>query len=210
MKAELDGFSFNAETHEYRLNGNVIAGCTSVIKTSGLVPFAFADEDILERKRDLGKEVHKVRHLYDIEELGNYDNRIKPYLHAWIDFREKTNFKPILSEVQTIGFVNGLPFGMQIDCFGELGGADTVVEVKTGEVYPHHGVQLAGYAAGLPHEKLTTPFARFMSRRRVAVQLKPNGRFKLENFDARSDFEMFASALYVSSWKRRYEKTYKF
>jgi hypothetical protein len=70
-------------------------------------------------------------------------------------------------------------------------------------------VQLAGYAAGLPHAKYTTPLARFMKRKRYAVQLRESGTPKIIQFEQKSDYEVFASALYVTAWKRRNERAYK-
>ena len=92
---------------------------------------------------------------------------------------------------------------------GLLDGEEAIIDYKIGEVYPHHAIQTAGYAAGLPHAKYTTPMARFLKRKRFGVQLRETGVPKIVPFDLRSDYEAFVSALYVTAWKRRNEKFYR-
>lgn len=207
----LDGtaYTFDAATHEYKVNGSSVPGCTRVLDRSGLVNFRFVEQDILEQKSALGREVHRACHLMNQAKVFKCDEQVAPYLHSCVMFCERTNFRPVLTEFQQIGYVNNMPFGMQIDAFGVLGGADTVVEWKIGDVLPHHGIQLAGYAAGLEHKSLVSPFARFRSRRRIVVQLRPNAYPKVTRFDATSDFEVFAAALFITHWKMQFETQYK-
>jgi hypothetical protein len=205
-----EGFTFNAESHEYRLGSNIVPACTQVISTGGLVDFRFVDRDVLERKSELGREVHHACHLHNLDKLGSYDPLIEPYLTAWIRFKKDLkSFRLISSEYQTVAFVNGMPFGMQLDCNAMVNGHDTIIELKIGEIYPHHAIQTAGYAAGMPHPKWSTPFARFVARKRIVVELRANGQPKIHVFENKSDFEVFASLLYVASWKRRHANVYK-
>jgi hypothetical protein len=206
---EAVAFTFDAAKHEYKMNGNPVPACTRVLNEGGLVAYRFVTEEILERRSELGREVHRACHLHNVGKLGQYDARVKPHLHAWIGFKEQTGFVPLESEFQCIGYVNGMAFGMQIDCAGMLGEDEAIVDYKIGKIYPHHGVQLAAYAAGYPHKKLSTPFARFLARKRIGVELCANGRPKIHEFDHKSDFEVFASLLYVTNWKRRHERTYR-
>ena len=201
-------FTFDSSAHTYHMNGVLVPGCTGVLATGGLVNFQYVTEEILERKSELGREVHRACHLHNLGTLLTYDPKVKPYLHSWITFKEKTKYKPEQSEFQCIGWVNGLPFGMQIDNCGIVDNHEAIIELKIGEVYPHHGIQLAGYAAGLPHDKLKTPLARFMARKRYVVQLRESGLPKTHEFSAYSDFEVFASLLYVSGWKKQFKEVY--
>jgi hypothetical protein len=101
-----------------------------------------------------------------------------------------------------------MSYGMQIDCAGTLSGVETIIDLKIGEVYPHHGIQLAGYAAGLEHSKWTAPLARFLARRRVALQLRESGLPRLTTFEEKSDFYVFTSLLYVNTWKKQFDSMY--
>lgn len=203
-------FTFDATIHEYRVGSQVVPSVTHILSEGGLIAFRFVSEDILDRKSELGKEVHRACHLHNIQKLGQYDPRVAPHLHAWIKFKEQCrSFKLISSEFQTVALMNGMSYGMQLDCNAYIDGADTVIELKTGAVYPHHAVQTAGYAAGLPHPKYTSTMARFIARRRIAVELRANGVPKVHRFEAKGDYEVFGSLLHVTSWKRAHEKIYQ-
>jgi len=202
-------FSFDADKHEYRVGPNVVPNCTSVLATGGLVPFSMVSAEYLERRSELGREVHKACYLHNIGKLGKCDKEVMPYLDSWIGFKNAKHFVPRLSEFQAIGELNGMSYGMQIDCSGELDGEDTVVEYKIGEILPHHGIQLAGYAIGLPHPRWSAPLARFAARKRIALQLRPGAMPRMETFRERSDFYVFSSLLYVSIWKKQFKHVYK-
>lgn len=205
-------FSFNADTHEYRLGANIVPACTSLLSQGGLVSFHHVSLDVLERKSELGREVHRACHLHNLNKLGSFDPLIKPHLHAWIHFKENCKrFVLISSEYQCVATVNGMHYGMQADTVALVDGYETVIELKIGKVYPHHGVQLAGYAAGLPHPKYTAPLARFMARKRMVVELRGNGHPKVHLFHQKSDYDykVFCSLLYTSTWKAQFEKVYR-
>lgn len=206
----MSAFTFNAETHEYRVGALPVPSCTSVLHAGGLVQFRFVSEEVLERKSELGREVHRACHLHNIDKLGAYDDRVKPRLHAWISFKEACKtFRLISSEYQCVATVNGMPYGMQLDCNAMINGHDTIVEYKIGKIYPHHAVQAAGYAAGTPHPQYTAPLARFTARKRVVVELKENGNFHAEWYEDKSDFNVFCSLLHIASWKGKYDSFYK-
>lgn len=203
-------FTFNADLHEYRLGAQVVPSCTGMLSEGGLVAHRFVSEEILERKSELGREVHRACHLHNMNILGDCDPRVVPHLKAWIYFKQSCkSFKLICSEFQSVATVNGMNYGMQLDCNAHVDGADTIIELKTGAVYPHAGVQMAGYACGLPHPKYSSPMARFVSRKRIVVELRPNGVPKVHRFEDNSDYDVFLALLHMASWKRRHEKTYK-
>jgi len=206
---ELDAFAFDPDKHEYSLNGRIIPSCSGVISSALQFLSPYIAEDVLEKRSELGREVHKACHLHNISKFGGCDDRVRPYLDAWIRFKEQTGYKPILSEFQQIGHLNAMTFGMQIDNFGFLKKDETLAELKIGKVYPHHGVQLAGYAAGLAHDRLATALARFMVRKRMVVQLGADGFPKVTVFGQRSDFDVFASLLHASTWKMQFNSVYR-
>ena len=204
------GFSFDPQKHDYRLGTRVVPACTSLLATGGLVQFKFVDQDVLERKSNLGKQVHLACHLHNLNKLGHYDPLVKPRLHAWIEFKDNCkSFKLISSELQMVASVNGMNYGMQIDVNATVDGFDTVIELKIGKLQRHHGVQLAGYAAGLPHPRFTTGLPRFLARKRIGIELKQNGHAHVERYEDRSDFDVFSSLLHVSTWKQKYDREYQ-
>ena len=203
-------FTFDEDSHSYRVAGRDVPACSHVLSDGGLVNFSFVREDVLERKSELGREAHKACHLYNIGKQFTCDDAVKPYLNSWISFTERMNFRAELSEYRMIGSVNEMQFGMQIDCMGLIRNEETIVELKIGAVLPHHGLQLAGYAAGLYHPTLKTPLGRFRQRKRIVVRLQEDGSLaKIHRFDSMSDFDVFAAALFVSSWKKQNLKPYR-
>ena len=183
--------------------------CTDVLAESGLVDYSFVNADVLERKSDLGIAVHKACCLFDQNRKFSVDPEVDPYVDAWKEFRERTRFVPRLIEQPHEAVVNGMSYTMRVDREGLLAGEETIVELKTcANAMRHHGVQLAGYAMGLPREKSSSPFGRFLLRRRIVVKLTRQGVAKVIRYDDNADFGVFVSALYVATWKRKNAKEY--
>ena len=198
-------YSFQPETHEYFFSGEPIPSCTEALEIAGMIDFDHVSAELLERKGELGREVHKARHLHDEGRLLSYDPAVGNYLIAWTTFRKDSGFIPRLSEHWQGAELNGMRYGMQLDAIGKFPGdrIETIIDVKIGEIYPHHPIQLAGYAAGLDHPSFSTPLSRFYARKRAIVQLRSDGTYKLRFFDDRGDFDVFVSALYIAAWKKR-------
>jgi hypothetical protein len=199
---ELDGFTFNSETHEYSFEGEPIPSCTEALEIAGLIDFDHISAELLEWKSELGREVHKARHLQDLGKLLSYDPAVGNYLIAWTTFKKESGFIPQLSEHWQGASINGMRYGMRIDALGTIGNRETVLDIKTGEIYPHHAIQLAGYAAGLSHSIYATPLSRFLWRKRAVVQLRSDGSYRLKYFEDRRDFDVFVSALHIATWKK--------
>jgi hypothetical protein len=214
-------FEFDPDSHIYTAMGREVPGCTRVLDSGGLVNYRHVRPDILERKSKLGREVHRVTALYDRDALdfSSVDERVTPYLDSWIRFRKQTGFRAELREHQVMAEVQGMFYGMQIDAagftgVGGRGSIDTVVEIKcVVRVLPHHAIQLAGYALGLPRslqgKSITSPMGRFLGRRRIVVQLTPRGIPNIHECDQMEDADTFLYALWLSEWRRRHEKIYR-
>lgn len=204
-------FSFDEDSHTYTVESvGRVPGCTRVLDHSGLVKFDFVNADILERKSELGREVHKACHLFNIGKKFVCDPLVEGYLNSWEAFYRLSKFAVRFSEEQQIATVNGMRYGMQIDVAGDLRGEDTIIDYKIGEIAPHHAIQLAGYAAGLYHPGLETPLGRFRSRKRMIVKLQEDGSLaKIHRCEDKSDFDTFTSALYTTYWKMKHEKFYR-
>lgn len=184
--------------------------CTRILDQGGLVSFDVVNREILERKSELGREVHKAAHLYNQGKNFKCDQQVQGYLNSWIEWCARMKFTPRLSEHRQIATVNGMLFGMQIDAEGLVLGEETIVDMKIGDVMPHHDIQLAGYAAGLYHARLETAMGRFRTRKRIVVKLQENGTLaKIHRCEDKSDFDTFTSALYTTYWKLKHAKFYK-
>lgn len=205
-------FTFDEDKHLYRLaDGRIVPGHTRVLDLGGLVPYAHIEPDILERKSAIGREAHLACLFHDQQKRMTVDHRVQGYLYAWQDFRRATGFMPFLCEYRDVYALSGLIFGMQIDRLGRYPGEkfETTIELKTCvTVMPHHGVQLAAQAGSVKLNGMASPLARFLSRKREVIQLKPNGKWKRHPFEKKSDFSQFEHCLATTYWKMEHEKFY--
>ena len=89
-------FVFDEDTHVYRVlaDHQAVPGCTRVLNEGGLVSFEFVDKEILERKSELGREVHKACHLYNQKKAFTCDNAVRGYLNSWIETVRVLRFVP--------------------------------------------------------------------------------------------------------------------
>lgn len=207
----MKAFAFDENTHTYSVpERGMIPGCTRVLDHGGLVKFDFVAADILERKSELGREVHKACHLHNLKKSFTCDPAVLGYLNSWMETARRLQLVVRLSEDQSIASVHGMEYGMQVDVEGLVQHEETIVDYKIGDVRPHHEIQLAGYAAGLYHPRLETPLGRFRMRKRIIVQLKDDGTLgKIHRCEDKSDFDTFTSALYTTYWKMKHEKFYR-
>ncbi len=142
---------------------------------------------------------------YDTGELdwASLDDYSKGRTEAWVNFRNDTGFVPRLIEERYIAVVNGMSYGLTIDREGLMRGKETIIEIKTSAAAePWWAIQTAGYALGVPGpDPNSSPRALFARRRRMAVQLFADGRYKKYDYVDNQDADVFMSGLHVATWK---------
>ncbi len=200
----MGNFQFIEATHTYLAEGRDVPSCTRCLDHSGLCDFRFVREEILERKSFLGTEVHRVIQYFcegDLD-MDSIAPEAWPYLRSWIKLQEHSAFVPSQIEYQTIAQLDGLTYGMKVDLAGKFMGEDAVLDLKTGKATWYHGVQLAGYAVGLPHSTLTTPMAKFAKRKRYVVEVRADGEMAhVVPYRNMRDLITFRAALEITSRK---------
>ena len=198
---------FNAEKHEYRVNGIVWPNVTGLIQEFGLVDFSNVPQDRLEYKKVLGSAVDVACNYLDhgILDKASLDERLIPYVQAYEKFCLVTGFE-IDSERSQVPLVSRKwRFCGTNDMFGNLEGERVIVDPKcTWVLYEPAGTQLAGYEMlwneNYPKEKV---------HRRYALQLKPNGNYDLKEYSDKTDFTDFQACLHLHWQKRNKYKTAK-
>jgi hypothetical protein len=200
----VERLQFIDATHTYLSDGREVPGCTRCLDHSGLVDFRFVKDEILERKSQLGREVHRVIQYWcegDLDE-STVAPEAMPYLRSWIKVEQHTKFVPSQIEYQVLAALDGLAYGMKADLAGRFMGEESVLDLKIGKATWWHGVQLAGYAVGLPCGPLTSGIARFAKRKRYVVQLRADGEMaKVVPYREIRDYRTFAAALEITSRK---------
>lgn len=200
--------AFDPSSHTYKLSGREIPACTRCLDVAGLADFSMIRADVLEAKSELGTQVHTAAHYYDDGGLdwSSVPEISKPYVNAWADFVSTQCFMidPTQIEKESVGVINGMFYGMKPDRVGLMRGRPAIVDLKIGAPMDHHAIQLAGYAAGLPHAGDPPEIGwlvRFMKWERYRVQLLPSGKFKLTQFRDPQDVHVFSWALGITTWK---------
>jgi hypothetical protein len=180
---------FSDSEHVYRLDGRVIPSVTGILRDEQFIDATW----FTEYSRDRGTKVHQAIEFYDVGDLDEetLDPVLRPYLAAWQRFKEEAHVTIEASEVRLASEVYG--FAGTIDKVAAIGNVKAILDIKSGQVQPWTGLQLAAY-----HILLNEP-----ARKRYAVQLNNDGSYRLHEFKDRSDRAVFLAALTVHQWKRR-------
>lgn len=199
---------FDADSHTYTLNGEVLDSVTSILKPLSELAYRNVSALVLERAAQLGTAVHAVIEL-DIKgtlDEDSLDDVLRPYLASWRQFRAQSGFTPILSEA----IVHSLRYRYagKLDLFGTMNGEATLIDAKrVVKVMRVTGPQLAGYETAL-RECLPNVVAAAVSGpgagriHRSALQLTTDGKWQLVPFRDPADQRVFLSALTLKHWSK--------
>lgn len=194
-------FQFDEARHRYIVNGNPVPSVSTVIaKGLGLADYRNVPADQLRRKADIGTFAHEATAYLDQGTLdwSSLHLLIRPYVEAYAQFKMEANWEPRQIEERSLACVNGLYYGMTPDRVGLLNGRPAVGDLKctAGGEDAAWGVQLAGYALGLPKpEQRPREYFRFV------VHLSPDGKYKLYPETRAKDFDVFRCGLFLTYWK---------
>ncbi len=181
---------FDEATHTYRLHGRVLPSVTTLIKP--LMPdYSHADPTV-------GSAVHRYTELYDLALLSeeNIPDEFRGYLAAWIGFRANREFTPVHIEERVYHSILG--YAGTIDRIGVVAdaGQPVLLDIKTGDPDPWHGVQLAGYCLAAKRLGLIDDEIE-----RWGVYLRADGSFEVRVYDDPRDATAFNASLVIHNWK---------
>lgn len=193
------------EQHRYwnvdRFGRQEMLGVTRTIVSAGLVD----DSYFTDLSRGRGKLVHffceRIATKQPID-VGIHQS-VVGYLVAlrkWLD-----RFAPTINGAEVIkgDLVRLLAGQVDLD-LSKMLGSKAVVEVKTSEPTAWHGLQLAPYAYLLDKKK-------WIDRARFGLYLKPNGNYRMKEYDNHRDLDTFLEAHSMLMWRVRhgsYERPY--
>lgn len=187
---------FDEARHEYRVDGRLTPGVTRLL--SPLVDYSMIPRETLERAQQLGVAVHKMTELYDNDDLDedNLSDELRPYLTAWIRFRNECHFEP-----NTIEHRMAHPlyrYAGTSDRTGIVKSRLAVIDIKKMFVLgPQIGPQLAAYQKLHEAEGLKVID-------RYALGLRPDGTYRLQPYADPLDWQCFLSHLTIHNWKAKY------
>jgi hypothetical protein len=197
---------FYPESHAYytppgREGGRRIPSVTQILRAVGVSE----DFDAIERSRpgvvtfarDLGTAVHADAHAYDDADLDHetVDPRVRPYLDAWIAWRDNYNAVPLHRERRVYHAAH--QYCGTLDGIFDIGGQIVLVDVKTGDpLAAGAAYQTAAYEAAHQAE-----YPDLRIHERWSVQLTPeNGvPYRITRYQDWTDFRKF-QAFVTTYW----------
>lgn len=199
---------FDAESHTYTLDGEVLDGVTSILKPLSEAAYRGVAAEVMERARLLGQAVHRVIELEIKGTLdeGDLDDVLRPYLASWRQFKAQSGFIPLLSEAIVCSL--RYRYAGTLDLFGTMHGEATLIDAKrVVKVLRVTGPQLAGYEVALreQHPDLVGQAACGPPPGRInryALQLTTDGKWQLVPFRDLADQRVFLSALTLKHWSK--------
>lgn len=195
---------FDADTHTYWLGQRRVPSVTQILQP--VSDFSMVKPEVLEYKRQLGTAVHLATELYDKDDLdfGSLDTTVEAYLAGWILFRQETGFE--VEKIEQRVFHPSLFYAGTLDRTGILFGDSAVLDVKTSaSLMPAVGMQLAAY-----QEALAAGPEKTKPKKRFAVQLKPDGKYSLKEYDDPADWATFLSLKTVMAWADKHKTKVKY
>lgn len=195
---------FQESTHTYTLDGVRVPSVTQVIRP--MYSFYGVPDEVLQAKAELGTNVHRACELLDLDDLDEDSDEgraalepIAGYLEGYKRF--KADKKPVVIANEQRLYHPGHKYAGTIDRRYAMGGEIWDVDLKsTVAMSPLVGVQTAAYAEMFKAHNGTPG----KPARRGALQLFPDGKYKLWEFKEPSDFSVFLSLLTIQRFKERH------
>ena len=187
-------FVFDRGKHLFIVNNEVWPSITQVLRAAGMIDDRWFDDYSALR----GTYVHKICELDLADNLNEstIDDKLLGYYEAWRRFRRDMRY--IVNETEKPRVNNYYQFGGIADTVGVLNGKSAVVDIKTGAEIPATRIQTAAQTLLFDWPILT----------RYSLQLKPDGKYKLNSYPVESnvnDRNYFLSALSVWWWRRKHK-----
>jgi hypothetical protein len=161
-------------------SGTPLISVTQVLTLRGRIEDRWFSEDAAAR----GSAVHELTEVFDMDTTlaaVACPDDLRGYLDAYASFIK--TMRPVYhaSEVTVTNALLGL--GGRIDRIAEMFGQHGIIDLKTGQPSPWHGMQLAAYNVLRP------------TGSRWALYLRGNGTYRLKDYDDPIDHRRFMADL---------------
>lgn len=201
---------FDSTAHEYFLDGPKVPSCTTVLRDSGLIRLDGIPSFILEAALKRGTAVHELVHYLNENDLdwASVDDAYRPYLDAWVAFREQRELRIDLCEYRIASKKHRV--AGTLDCLGCLDGDGALIDYKTGNPEDVAAdLQTAGYVGMATEWAQTDPvlaaaLARYPRLRRFSVRLRRDGTFRVTEYTDVRDYSRFLTL--TAAWHIRNER----
>ena len=188
------------EKHIYRVDGKVVPGVTEILADNKLIDLFGIPVPALEKARALGTEVHSVSEHFDKGSLKveTIDPAIVPYFTAYLKFLKENKVE--ILEIENFVYSKTWKYCGQIDRVVQIGKKKGIIDLKSTTGMPAFvTIQTALY--GVAYEEYTGNKIDF----RWAVQLKPDGTYKLFPHEEKTDKYIGLAAVQLFNWRRKHK-----
>jgi hypothetical protein len=183
---------FDPVAHRYFLGDQELPNVTRIIE-----PCCAGSPWYTEEARERGRDVHEATQFHDEGTLdpASLDDETAGCLRGWCRFLAESRF--------TIQFIelpvhSRLMYAGKPDRVGLLNSKRAILELKSGEPEPWHGVQLAGYNQAVQECLGVPPLKRY------GVYLRANGTYRTREYREPEDFPEFLRMLGHYWWMNRH------
>jgi hypothetical protein len=187
--------TFEAESHTYRWNGEVVPGVTSILRP--LCSFDFVKPDVLAAASAFGSATHRACELSDRGDLdeASLDPALAPYLAQWRKFC--ADYACEWEWIEAPFFHNTMRYAGTVDRIGKVKGERAVLDIKTSaSLYPSVGPQTAAYARA--HDPTTGQLLK-----RYGLRLSATG-YELKPYTDPADWSVFCSLITLRNWSAQH------
>lgn len=180
--------TFDAEKHEYRIDGQRVPSVTQVLQGAGLIDTRWFNDEARMR----GTYVAQATQFYDEGTLDYdaLDDELKPYVMAWEKFLVDANVRIDHIELKVANRRRRYAGTLDRDARLDNSLTPWIIDIKTGAKAAWHGLQTAGYAGCVRGH-----------RWRASIILQDDATYKFEEHTGASDRDVFLSALNLYHWK---------
>ena len=184
---------FNAEKHEYKLDGVKIPSVTQIISAVNGNIWGMIDAETMEIACQRGTAVHTITELHDkgTLDIDTIDPALTGYHEAYLKFLKECN--PVWDLIECKVHSGPFRYAGTLDRTGTLGGKNIILDIKSGVKNTWTGCQLAAYDKALNDGIL---------RKRYGLYLSKNGKYKLEPYTNTTDWNIFLSALNIWNFNK--------
>lgn len=201
---------FNAAAHEYFLDGPQVPSTTQVLRDAGLIRLDGIPHFVLEAARQRGSAVHALVHYLNEDDLdwSSVDDRYRPYLEAWVRFRDERRLRVLLCEHRIASRRHRVAGTLDLLC--EIDGDGWILDYKTGDPEDVAADLQTGAYLGQAMEwasedpRLADVLARHARWRRGAVRLLKTGSFRATEYTDARDYSRFQTL--AAAWHIRNER----
>ncbi len=184
------------DTSAYKINGQRVPSVTEVLQLADVSIYGGVPPDVLETARIRGHRVHEWTEWYDSDRSTDPPDRagIEGYCAAYRAFMLDTRFKVLSAEGVVLN--KTYLYAGRYDRVGvfSVAASRTVLDIKcVAALSVITKLQLSGYRMALKKVE-----------HRAALQLKPDGTYRLEHYTSPEDDHDFLSCVRVAHFKLRH------